>query len=625
MSKLEDLTAAPPSAPILASGLSGGGSSGSDQGPGHLGTSAETTGGASPPSPPPPAPHYQARAAAIKREYVAGGGWTYLSTYARSLPQWIDDSTRDFGDDLYEQMLLDPQCNSSIRVLKLQTLCNGVRLDPAVEAEGYVDPYETEDVVADGQQRDSQGRYYPKKHKKGKDGDEEAEAERDKRMLARDADLAADINDFCHDNLAQMDGRGFVDVLYEMLDCLGLGNRVAEQIYEVRDLGWKRGPMLCLKALKVKPRRSYSFVVDPFLNVIGLQALIPGTAYPVTTGQIISEPAKMTNLLPREKFAVLTWAGPAGDPRGSSLLRTVYNPWWLKRQTWGEYAKYLSQFAGPSLVGTTAQGAQPVPPTDALGNIIPGAPLITPEQAMLNALLAFKNGTAVAFPFGSVVTPINMQGEGVAFKSAIELFDQQIAKGILCQTLATEEGQHQARAAASTHQDVLDMVVLHIKAVVAQMIRWDILYPLVRYNWGEKIARRLTPKVHLAEIERHNWAQDAAAIASLVSSQFLDRSQYPEMDARLGLPKRKSNAPPQGAPGQMPPGQPGKPPMGAPMPGGGGAPPGGNQQAAFLLDDAEPRRGRLSTNVAAFNVSGGGRRRRPLAMSRKFYDMVMAG
>ncbi len=619
MSKIEDLTTAPPSAPILASGLTSGGGSGSPDGPGHLGVQAETTGGAAPPNPPPPTPTYQARAAALKREYVAGGNYTHLATYAKSLPQWIDDSTRDFGDDLYEQMLLDPQCNSSIRVLKLQTLCNGVRLDPAVELDGYVEPFETEDTVAEGQARDSQGRYYPKK--KGKKGDDDdAEDERHKRLLHRDAELAADINDFCHDNLTQMEGRGFVDVLYEMLDGLAVGNRIAEQIYEVRDLGWKRGPMLCIKALKLKPRRSYSFVVDPYLNVIGLQALIPGTAYPVVTGQIISEPAKMPNLLPRDKFAVFTWAGPSGDPRGSSLLRSVYNPWWLKRQTWGEYAKYLSQFAGPSLVGTTAQGAQPTPPTDALGNIIPGAPLISPEQAMLNALLAFKNGTAVAFPFGSAVTPINMQGEGVAFKSAIELFDQQIAKGILCQTLATEEGQHQARAAASTHQDVLDMVVLHIKAVTAQMIRWDILYPLVKYNWGEKIARRLTPKVHLAEIERHNWAQDAAAVASLVSSQFLDHSQYPEIDARLGLPKRKAAQP--GAPGQPPPG--GQPPMpGAQPPAGGQAP--GGPPAGFLLDGEPARRGLGARGVASFNVSGGGRRRRPLAMTKRYYEMVMAG
>ena len=109
----------------------------------------------------------------------------------------------------------------------------------------------------------------------------------------------------------------------------------------------------------------------------------------------------------------------------------------------------------------------------------------------------------------------------------------------LADVLATEEGVHMAKAASETHQDVLDLVIHHVKMAVGRMIRSDILRPLVRYNWGEEAARRLTPKVVLSSTEKHNWAKDASAVSALASSQYMDPSQYREMDARLGLPRRK--------------------------------------------------------------------------------------
>lgn len=262
-------------------------------------------------------------------------------------------------------------------------------------------------------------------------------------------------------------------------------------------------------------------------------------------------------------------AGQGMVPTHNSLLRCIYNPWVLKQQAWGEFAKYLVKFATPSLVGYTAPMAQMMPPTDHLGNPIPGVPWISPEQSMLNALLSFTNGSAVVFPNGSNVQPLNMGGDGSVYRNAIDMFDKQIAKGIMCQTLATEEGLHQARAASEIHQDVLDVVVLHIKNLLAEMIYRDILMPLVTYNWGADIARRLCPRVHLSNIQQHNWAKDAGAVASLMSSKYLSPSQMPEMDARLGLPRRskkdmedlKNPPAPPGGPGGPPPGPPPGPPM----------------------------------------------------------------
>lgn len=503
------------------------------------GAVSEQTAGAAPPQPPPPQPNWAVRSGILSAEYVAGGGYPFLSQYIRSLPHYVDDLSRDYGGDIYDRMLLDPQCSSAVRLLKEEALSAGVRLEPAVmrdQQEWQMDePGLTQNLPA----RDLGGRFVPGS-RDGKNDEEEA------KKLAEEAELAEEITDFCEQNLLHLD-RPFVEVLFEMLDAVAVGNKVAEQVYEMRhDDG--EPPRLWLKALKVKPRTATAFVMDPYMNLVGLLGMIPGQAYPVLTGSVVADPRQIPNLLARDKFAIFTWGSQHNDPRGTSLLRQVYNPWYLKMQTWGEYARYLVKFAGPSLVGYTAPNAQPVPPTDALGNPIPGQPLVYPETAMLNALLNFVNGCAVVFPSGAKVDPMTMSGDGGAYRNAIELFDKQITKGILCQTLATDVGNNMARAASQTHQDVLDIIVLHVKTLLAAMIYKDVLFNLVKYNWGEKVARRLTPVPHLAAIQQHNWAKDASAVAALVTSQYLDHSQFAEMDARLGLPKRSAQAAAQTGP-----------------------------------------------------------------------------
>ncbi len=524
----------------------------------------EGTAGTQPGRVPPRQANWQARSAALQAEYVAGGGYHFLAQYIRSLPFYIDDVTRDFGDDQYDQILLDPQCSSAVRTLKEKALSSGIRLQPAVESEQSEWYWSEPDVEENLPAREKGGRFRPKT-------DEEIDAEEEAAQQKKDADLSEEITDFCEQNLKHLQ-RPFVDICNEMLMAVALGNKVAEKVFEIRKEAGE-APKMWMKALKVKPRKSVAFVMDAYNNCVGLIGLLPGQGYPVLAGTTVMEPDQIPNLLPREKFAVFTWGAVGDDPRGTSLLRPVYNFWWLKQNTLGEYAKYLSKFAGPSLVGYTAPNAQPVPQTDSLGNPIPGLPLITPEQAMLNALLNFANGSAVVFPAGAKVDPLSMSGDGGAYRNAITMFDQQITKGIMLQTLATDEGQNMARAAAETHENILDVAILHIKSLLAAMIYRDILFPLVKYNWGEEIARRLTPIPHLAETQQHNWAKDAAAVAALVTSQYMDRSQFAAMDARLGLPERAAGSGPQTGPVAPSGAGGGAPPKGMSIPGGSGGMP----------------------------------------------------
>lgn len=430
----------------------------------------------------------------LTREYVSGGNLLWQKSFYRALPGYIDDTTRDFGEDLYERMALDAQIKSCVGLLKKSILNGGL----SISAPSGLD--ETG---------------FPKTEAK-----------------------AQEIADFCQRNIDRLERPFVTETLHDMLDAMSLGNKVAEQVYEQPKTGPLAG-QLCLKQIKVKPRASTAFVVDPYQNLVGLIALIPGVSPSALNSNILAGDLKsVPNLLPRRKFAVLTWEPQNGDPRGISVLRSAYNPWWLKQQTWPEYLKYLAQFGSPSLIGYTAEGATVDTLKNADGTVyLDGngvATYISPEQTLATSMAEFRNGTYLALPFSSKVEPLQVNGEGGAFLSAVDLFDRQMAKAILYQTLATEQAQHQARAASETHQDVLGLVVQYGKTVVEQMILNDILKPLIEYNYGEE-GLEFLPNVDLGNTESQDFATKATAIASLQTAGYLTESQKPGIDADLGI------------------------------------------------------------------------------------------
>lgn len=473
------------------------------------------------------------------REYVAGGSYSWYGNMVRALPPAIDDLTTDFGDDLYDRMENDPQISACMTILKAAILEDGLHLNPAVE-----------------------------------DADDD------------DYDLAVEIFEEAEamiDNLSDP----LDDSLWDLLSCIGKGNRVAEQ-----KIGWAKADkdgrkILNLEALKVKPRRATAFVIDPYLNVIGLLGRPPGFPSPFLASWLIDPSAPPPNLLPRSKFAVLTYRPKDSDPRGTSLLRPAYDPWWRKRQIIPEYLRYLTQFAGPSVWGTVPEKALPQPQLDANGQPIPGAPMLSPETVLFNALVALRNGTAGAFPFGTIINQLTPQAAtGISpFAAAIASSNLEITKCILTQNLATEEGEHQARAAAQVHQDVLDTLVRQGKRSLVRVLIRDVLRPWISYNWGDK-ARKLAPQASLGVTEERDRGPLMTAISSLKSTGFLAPSQMQAIDEMLGLPVRTAEEaqppvimppPPPGQPGQQPQqlGADGHPvdSKGAPAPANGTSPP----------------------------------------------------
>lgn len=433
----------------------------------------------------------------LTHQYVSGGSAWWYGNAARSLPWQIDDIALALGDDIYDRVMLDPIVSAAVNIFKAGILADGVTLSSAI-------------------------------------------ADKDDPDYSR----AADLVDWCERMLADIESDLDI-VLWNMLDALPYGNKVAELIWEP-DSSYVGTDQVVLRAIHVKPRRSLAMVVDPYKKLLGMLGLFPGqNAWPLT-GILIQDVRTLENFVPAEKFLVLTSRMTDNDPRGTSILRATYDPWWRKEQTKSQHLKFLGIFAMASLVGFTAKGAQPVVRRDTAGNVLTdpsGNPLLDyPTDVMRDSLLAFQNGTVAVFPDGSAegsrVQVIPAQGSGEPFIQAFVGQDQEIVKSILTSTLGVSEGEHASRAQASVHQDSQHTIIGQSKRGVCSALRTQMLMRAVVYNYGPK-ARQLTPKVSLGGTEQEDIAKVWTAVAALATSRYLDESQKARLDVQVNLPERQ--------------------------------------------------------------------------------------
>jgi hypothetical protein len=431
----------------------------------------------------------------LQHEYVSGAPTQFYTNVPKALPWSFDDVTADFGDDIYSRMLLDSQVSASITVLKASIVETGMELQPAITDKH--DP---------------------------------------------DYELAVGI----HKEAERMQGQyvtPLADVLWNMADAIPFGNKIAE-------IKWGKSPSLSGKSqlrvtdIKVKPRRSTAYVVDAYLNIIGILGAMPGKGLPVLLGYI-ADPQAVANLLPRERFFAYTWRPIDSDPRGTSTLRPCFAPWNRKQQIYGDYLKFLAQFATPSTIGYTPPSTTYAPNTDDLGNPSTSVPVkLTPQQKMLATLMGLKNSSALVFPNGAIVQLIQSQGNGEAFYKAFAECDQQITKAILTQTLTTEEGEHQSRAASQVHMDVQGIIVRQGKLGLQTAYRRDVLTPWVRYNYGDRAADLLTPICDLGAGDEQDKAAIWASTASLNSAGYIrNEEQRAEIDSQIGIAVRDLSIP----------------------------------------------------------------------------------
>lgn len=431
----------------------------------------------------------------------------------------FDDITDEFGDDVYQRMLGDDQVSACMTIYKAAILEEGFGLLPGVD------------------EKDSN---YAK---------------------------SVEIRDACVRMLENLDP-DLESVLWDMLDAAAFGSRVAEQVYAYQDVDGET--RLQLTKLKPKPRDAVAFAVDKYMNVVGLLVDKDGTGLKWSGLQTVNA----DDVLPPYKFLIVSHRPRNADPRGTSILRPAYKPWWKKQQLDPEHLRFMSIFAMPILIGKTAENATDQANVDAYGNVIDGTadnlPQMildvvqaadpddrdaealdtnvdgrtgkpTPEEMLRAVLEAIRNGAVVAVPHGTEIEPIEAKGDGHIWLDQDDHLNARITIAILNQQLATGTGPSQGRAASRVHQDAFDTLIRHGKQMLVRTLRMQVLKPWVTYNWGSESAD-LAPLPNLGQTERRDLATMITAYAAAKRAGLIHVSQLPAIDRDLGWPAREQKA-----------------------------------------------------------------------------------
>lgn len=289
-------------------------------------------------------------------------------------------------------------------------------------------------------------------------------------------------------------------------------------------------------SLKVKPRGATRFVVDNFMNVIGI-------APRFKNGTNIAWNA----IIDRDKFLVLTMNKADEDPRGRSSYRPAFNWHNIKCQLPSEILRLVLEEIVPKVVAIMAPNAQPFEiERDEDNNVIWEDPetkqipkMVTASESLKRIIEAFRSGSGAVVPHETIFKPFKDSSTGTEadlIAKIIKVLDDQMENAILLQTLAQSEGEHQARSASQQVAQLLHNLIFWIRRLIAMML-WTDLYEVgVRVNFGEWAIRYL-PKVSLGDFVRRDWGDDLEKTADAYYKGFLDDTQRPELMAWLNLPR----------------------------------------------------------------------------------------
>ncbi len=442
----------------------------------------------------PPVRHAPPLTTGIVGSYIASSAEYGFIQVDRALPQTIDDAERDFGEDIYDRMANDAILGGAEAFLKVLVL--SVELDVAASIE-EPRPFEPAERHAE---------------------------------FAKAAEAA----DFCRtflDRLAHTD-RPIRKTLWDLLDAMRKGHRLAEIDAEVVCGGILDGKVVP-KAIRVKPRRNYAFVLDEYNAFRGVIAVVPGVSIALRNG-IVYGLEEIPNAIAPSKLMVLTFGGRDGDLRGQSWFRRAYDPWYRKQIVKPESVKTAVQFGGGMITAIAPEDINQVNVTDPVTG-----KTVHIQAAIQSILQQLSNGGTATFPGGTKIEVHRPDSDGKYFEDFFDRCDREMVTTFLLSGRAMLEARHGSKADSGASQDVVDDLVQFVRQEICDLIEQRLFRPFVELNFGADFAQRYTPKATMLKMSRPDFAANATAVAALKTAGYLDPSQLPDIDREiLGLPER---------------------------------------------------------------------------------------
>ncbi|CAN5410799.1 hypothetical protein BH11ARM2_BH11ARM2_35540 [soil metagenome] len=254
--------------------------------------------------------------------------------------------------------------------------------------------------------------------------------------------------EFVQEAFARMEGSPDT-LLGAAMDAFSRGWSVQELVYEEAN-----GRIWLKAALPQDPSR-FALELDPVGGLAALRLELPG-----------EEPRR----LDPAKFAIYRHRPGYGRPRGLSDLEAALPHWRAKGELSDAWAQHLRKFASPTVVGKFARTVT-----------------AAEQESLFSALRNLARNRVVVHPDDVEITRFGGdEGGGAGFLEAIEFHNREIARAILGQTLATDEGRRVGSLAlGKVHLQVMLLQLEAIRRELADSVMTEqVIRPLIELNFG---------------------------------------------------------------------------------------------------------------------------------------------
>lgn len=423
-----------------------------------------------------------------------------------TLPQYIDDLHLTLGNQIYDRMMKDPMVKAGVDTAVAMILADDIQwqatFDAPPEELDEIDPALKESVA-------------------------QANA------VQADFKNAEEALKFWEEILKSMKKPMKLRVAECLKPSLVNGHKVAEKVCDIRD------GMLVLLDLRPLPRDLIQLVVDDKMDFVGIvQAGIFTTSEEIKKEELDEDMQTLSGrpIYPAEKFSLFTHEPIDNDPRGTSILRAAYNSWYVKQTFYAGLAKGMNQLATPSIIAIEGEETLGTGEEDdgTLGEITDGLDTLA-------ALTGLQNGSVATVPHGTVIHQIGGTDVAANFTNAFSLVDSQILYAILSQNRSNKEAEHGSRADSETGKNIVD-VLMSLKRMAVESVLYDLAFGIFEANFGLNWARRYTPIPKLSAGPQEDFSKNASAVAALHNAAYIADDQLPEIDIKLGLPRRSMKA-----------------------------------------------------------------------------------
>ena len=269
-------------------------------------------------------------------------------------------------------------------------------------------------------------------------------------------------------------------VFNEVLSALWAGFSVTEKVW-----GKDKEGRWVIKKYKVLPPETLKFNINK-------QGLLSPTEA-VEQSYLVQDNIK----LPARKVNIFIVNPKFGSPWGESILKPVYNNWYVKDWMVKFHASYMENLGSPILIGKTNRDT----------------------VTMNNALQEARNSSVITLNESEEVDLLNAGGSGGDFEDAIRYHDAQIMRGMLVPSLLI--GQDEAMGSRALSEIHFEMFKLsRIGALQQQLRTWinNDIREMVRLNFGDF---DMYPELTFKAWSRSDQQRISAMIVELVNAQVI--------------------------------------------------------------------------------------------------------